>query len=250
MVDFLRQMRVWRGMITFVMMEPKTSGNVGAVARVLKNFGFSRLVLINPKCNVKDKEALDRAKHAKEVLQKAVIAKPSILSSFHTVIATTSKLGSDYNIPRTPVTPRQLCAMLPKQAYLLNKSFDIAILIGREGDGLTNDEILAADMVLAIPSDPVYPALNVSHAAGIIAYELSSRMAAIKVHDHIALASQLEIRQMMKMMNRVINSVHFTTQEKKETQQKVWKRLFSKSFLSRREAFAVMGLLRKLVRRR
>lgn len=236
-------------MITFVMMEPQTPGNVGAIARVLKNFGFSQLVFINPKCDVKGKEAIDRAKHAADVLNNAVIAKSSILQTFHTVIATTSKIGSDYNIPRTPLTPEQLCKVLPAGSFHPKKPPHIAILLGREGDGLKNAEILAAGMVVVIPSVHAYPALNVSHAAGILAYELSKSAPANKIQDHILPASAEEQRQMLKMMNQVINSVHFSTKEKKETQQKVWKRIFGKSFLSRREAFAVMGLLRKLLRK-
>jgi len=58
-------------MIHVVLVEPEVSGNIGAVARAMKNFGFSNLILVNPKCRV-DEEARNRAKHAQEVLKKAV----------------------------------------------------------------------------------------------------------------------------------------------------------------------------------
>lgn len=236
-------------MITFILIEPKTPGNVGASARVLKNFGFSRLIIINPKCDCTGKEAMDRARHATDILRKAKIAPKSILSCFHTVIATTSKLGTDYNIPRSPLTPKQLVQVLPKKVWSEKNSPSIAILIGPEGDGLSNNHISESDFVLTIPTDPRYPALNVSHAVGIIAYELSNHRQAAKIGDHITLATHQERNQMMKMIYSLIDSLHFSTPEKKRTQRKVWKRIFAKSFLSRRESFAVMGLLRKLLSR-
>lgn len=236
-------------MISFIFMEPQTPGNIGATARVLKNFGFSRLVLINPRCDALGKDARDRSKHGFDVLKKAVIARPSILNTFDLVIATTSKLGSDYNIARTPITPEQLCDSLPRGAFASRRKPHVGILFGREGDGLTNKEILAADVVVSIPSCSAYPALNLSHAAAIMAYELGRHSGRVAIHDHIAPVSRMELKHMVMMMDRLIDSVSFATKDKKETQRKLWRRVFSKSFLSRRESFAVMGLLRKLISR-
>ena len=50
----------------------------------------------------------------------------------------------------------------------------------------------------------------------------------------------------MKMLNNVLSKMDFTTPEKKETQRIVWKRMIGKSFLTKREAFALMGFLRKI----
>jgi tRNA/rRNA methyltransferase len=55
-------------MISIVLVEPENSGNVGAIARVMKNFGFTDLFIVNPKCDIKNDEAIHRAKYAKELL--------------------------------------------------------------------------------------------------------------------------------------------------------------------------------------
>ena len=94
-------------MISVVLVKPSHPGNIGAVARAMKNFGLKNLVLIDPKCKI-DEEAKKRAKHANDILKKTKVIKFEDLKKFHTVIATTAKLGSDYNIPRSPLHPDQL----------------------------------------------------------------------------------------------------------------------------------------------
>ena len=116
-------------MISVILMEPRNSGNVGAVARVMKNFGFSKLVLVNSKCNPLSETARKRAKHAQEVLKKA--RKRKKLPKLDYLIGTTAVTGTDYNIPRNPVNPVQLCDLLFQRKNILKKN--IGILFGREG---------------------------------------------------------------------------------------------------------------------
>ncbi|TAL57830.1 MAG: RNA methyltransferase, partial [Nanoarchaeota archaeon] len=82
-------------MISIVLIRPEVAGNVGAVARAMSNFGFSKLVIINPVCDIKSKECLDRAKHAKNIILNAKIGNEKLLEEFDYVIATTSQLGTD-----------------------------------------------------------------------------------------------------------------------------------------------------------
>ena len=94
-------------MISVVLIEPENQGNIGAVARAMKNFGFSDLILINPKCRI-GKEAKNRAKHSQEILNKIKIKNKDYLKNFDYLIGTTARLGTDYNIPRSPLYPDEL----------------------------------------------------------------------------------------------------------------------------------------------
>lgn len=229
-------------MISVILIEPETPGNIGAIARVMKNFEFNDLVLINPKCKHLSKEALDRSTHAKSILKKAKVKKINYLKTFDYLIATTAKLGTDYNIPRSPVTPDQLADKLSSISLKLK----IGLLIGREGTGLNNNEISKCDFIVTIPSSKKYPTLNVSHATSIILYEIFKKQDKNKSNSHIIPATKKEKEVMMGYFNKVLNTIKFTTKEKKQTQKTVWKRLFGKAFLTKREAFAVIGFLRKL----
>lgn len=227
-------------MISIVLIEPKTPGNLGAVSRAMKNFGLKNLILINPKCSHKDIEAIKRAKHAQDILKKAKIKSFSYLKKFDMVIATTSKLGTDYNLPRSPIRPEQL-------ADRLNPKQNIAIVFGREGIGLTNKEILSSDILMTIPTSKKYPAMNLSHSAAIIFYELFKKTGKDKIGTQITPISKKEKQQILKMIDQILNKMTFTTKEKKQTQKIVWKRVINKSFLTKREAFSIMGFLRKLL---
>ncbi|MEA3430674.1 MAG: RNA methyltransferase [Nanoarchaeota archaeon] len=228
-------------MISIVLLEPETAGNVGAVARVMKNFDFVDLVLIDPKCDHLELEAEKRAKHAEDVIRSAKVENLEYLDTFDYLIGTTSKVGSDYNIPRSPLTPSEMVSLVK------DKDVKIGILFGRESIGLTNEEVLKCDYTVSIPSSKNYSALNLSHSVAIILYELYKVLGESRITDDFIVVSKEEKMQMLKLLNQVLEGLDFATEEKKQTQVLVWKRIFGKAMLTKREAFAVMGFFKKLL---
>ena len=228
-------------MIEVILMEPRKQENLGAVARAMKNFDFENLVLINPKCRVGIK-ARKVAKHANDILDKAKIKKFSYLKNYDYLVGTTAILGTDYNIPRNAISIGQLSDKINK---IKNKA-KIGILIGRETIGLKNEEINLCDILVTIPSSKKYPTLNISHSAAIMLYEIFKKISNEKSDSHINFATKKDKEIIMKYTNNVLDKMEFPTKEKKETQKKVWKRVIGKAMLTKREAFSVMGFLRKL----
>jgi len=228
-------------MVTIILVEPETAGNIGSVARSMRNFGQSKLILINPKCDHQSLEAIKFAKHAGVILKKAKVIKTKDLKrsllGFHPIIATTSKLGTDYNLNRSPLTPVELSGTLKKHRK-------VALLFGRESSGLTNEELSIADFMVSIPSSKKYPALNLSHSVSIILYELHKHQK--NITSHFKSASEMDKDQIQKMFGEIFSELKFATPSKRKTQQVVWKRIMGKAFLTKREAFAVMGVLRKI----
>ena len=225
-------------MLTVVLFEIQTPGNLGAIARVMKNFGFKDLILINPKCDKDDNEALARAMHAKDVLSSAKIEDISCLDTFDTVVGTTAKTGSDYNIPRVPITPKEFA----KKAK--SSDSNIALLIGREDIGLTNEEISLCDFVVKIPSSKEYSTLNISHALAILLYE-SFQSSDLDEKKWPSITNK-EKKVLFEKINKITDKMYFTTEEKREIQKKVWQRVIGKAMLTKREAFALLGFFRKL----
>jgi len=231
-------------MIEIILLEPGKQENIGSVARVMKNFSFDDLVLIKPKCKI-GMLAFKVAKHGKDVLKKIKIKDFSYLKKLDYLIGTTAQLGTDYNIPRNPITAEQLAQKISKINYHKIKS---GILIGRESTGLRNAEINLCDILVTIPASKKYPTMNVSHATTIILYELFKKMNDEKSNSHINFATKKEKDIILKYINQVLNNIQFSTKEKKDTQKKVWKRVIGKAMLTKREAFTVMGFLRKLIK--
>jgi len=224
--------------IAVIAQEFSTPGNCGALARVMANFGVNKLVLVNPKCDYKSKEALDRARHAKKILLRAEICNSfeEVVRMFDYVIATTAQTGTDYNITRSPLSPKELALKInPKKSY--------AIVIGREDNGMTNEEIRMCDFAVTIPSFPKYKTLNVSHAAAIILYEIYSA----KDHeDGAAPIGRMQKEKLVNLIHGVIDSLEFKTEESRVTQRVNWKKFIGKAMLTKREAQSLFGFFKKV----
>ncbi|AJF61710.1 TPA: RNA methyltransferase [Candidatus Woesearchaeota archaeon] len=230
-------------MITVVLVRPETQENIGFIARAMKNFELDRLLIIKPGCDPKGERAMVVSKHAREILEKAAVKDYAYFSelkkNFDIVVGTTSVLGSDYNIPRTPLTPEEFVSKI-------DGSQNIALVFGNEGDGLSNDEIKRCNFVITIPSAKTYSALNISHAASIIFYELYKKFGQNKVNSHIERISKKQKEVMMQKIESIISGLQFTTERKKETQKITWDKILDQAMMSKREAFVIMGLFRKI----
>ncbi|MDI6738629.1 MAG: TrmJ/YjtD family RNA methyltransferase [Nanoarchaeota archaeon] len=224
--------------ITVIAQEFKWEKNCGSLARAMANFGFEKLAFLNPKCDFRGKEAIMHSKHAKALLEKAKTI-PSFreaLKKYDTLIATTAVLGTDYNIARSPLYPEELWKKIKGKT---------AIIIGREGEGMSNQEIEKCDFVVTIPTSRKYPTMNVSHAAAILLYELSRHSDEKKIGG-FPLATRKEKNVLMNLVDKALGKMEFSTPEKKETQRLVWRRMLGKAMLTRREAYALCGFLKKI----
>ena len=152
--------------IRVVLVEPYYEINVGYVARVMKNFGFTELYLVKPRAQINE-VARRYAMKGRDVLEKAVILDSidSAIKDVELVVGTTGKI-SDTSLLRQTLSVRDFA----ERARSINGT--VAILFGREPSGLTNEEIKLCDYMVTIPANPEYPILNLSHAVAIVLYEI------------------------------------------------------------------------------
>ena len=218
-------------MLYVILSGVENSGNVGAIARAMANFELHNLVLVNPKCDHLSSEARNRAKHAQDILREAKVVKK--IPKMDCLIATSAITGTQFN-PRSPLTPKELASVIPKNCK-------VGLLIGPEGSGLNNEEILKADFVVTIPASKKYPTLNISHACCLLFSELFKKEKTIN-----ELASVKDKEVVLNYVDKCLSKMKFSTPEKKRTQKIVWKRVVNKSFLTKREAFALIGFLKKV----
>ncbi len=239
--------------IIVVLFEPETSGNIGAIARSMANFGSNKLILVNPQCDHLNKTALDRASHAKTILKKASVIKENNIKKIEKkirkygnhIVATTSKLGNDYNILRSVENIDTIAQRIAV------KDSNIVLLFGKESHGLSNEEIEIADFAITIPASNKYPVMNISHAVTVCLYELYKNANTEKIKSKIPKQAQkAEIKQLNKLVNKTIDNMSFLRTNQDKTQRLVWKKLLSKLMLSRREAYALMGYFKKILNKR
>ncbi|MEM6451634.1 MAG: RNA methyltransferase [Cyanobacteria bacterium P01_D01_bin.105] len=155
--------------VRIVLVAPAGPLNVGSVARVMKNFGLTQLVLVDPQCDPLSAEALQMAVHAKDVLQSAWQVKtiPEALDGCCFAIATTARQRG-FNAPL-----ERPDAVLPALALQAQPNSDTALIFGPEDRGLSNEELAYAQRFIKIPTDAAYSALNLAQAVAVCCYELS-----------------------------------------------------------------------------
>jgi TrmH family RNA methyltransferase len=220
--------------IDIVLVAPLYEGNVGFAARVMKNFGFSRLVLIDP-CHLGE-EAGARAAHARDVLMGAELCTlEDVFSRSNIVIATTGTVSKSVcHSMRMPFfSPREL----REQVHEVDGR--ISILFGRENWGLNNEEVRRSDIICTIPTTEEYPILNLSHAVGVVCYELSNLPL-----PRIALASPTDMGYLYRHIERYLDTIHHPAFKRKNTMILI-RRIFGRANLTTREASTVHGLLRR-----
>lgn len=216
-----------------ILIEPQTPGNIGAIARSMKNFGFKQLVLVNP-CKI-TQDARNRAKHAQEILDNAIIIDSFNELKYDMLIGTTAITGKDYNIIRSP--------MLPEELEL--EEGKIGLVFGREDTGLRNEELSKLDFAVRIPTSDEYPTLNLSHAATILMYEFTKKELGKDIRDKHKLASHKEKEVLMNIIEESISNTSFRAEHEADTQRKVWKKLVGKGMLTKREIYALIGFMKK-----
>jgi tRNA/rRNA methyltransferase len=220
--------------IDIVLVAPLYEGNVGFAARVMKNFGFTRLVLVDP-CQLGD-EANARASHAQDVLKGADYCTiEEVFARSNIVIATTGEVS------KSVCTPMRMPFFSPKELRERIKDVEgrISILFGRENWGLNNEEVKRSDIICTIPTDANYPILNLSHAVGIVCYELTNLP-----RSRYALASPYEMGYLYQHIDRFLDAVEHPKFKRENTMIMI-RRILGRVNLTTREASTLHGLLRR-----
>ena len=153
--------------VQIVLVETSHPGNIGSVARAMKNMGLSRLALINPKKFPHD-EATALAGNASDVLEQA-----QVFSSIEEAVKNSKIIFATSARERTiewPVASAKDAAQEINQ--LAAENIEVSILFGREDRGLTNEELQLSNKHLIIPADPEYPVLNIAMSTQVVCYEL------------------------------------------------------------------------------
>lgn len=153
--------------VRFVLVEPRYGGNIGAAARVLKNFRFSRLDVVAPREGTDHEDAVRMAVDAADVLAQAQThaTLDDALSGAATVVGTSRRMGKH----RQP--HHRLDELTPILAGLAARG-PIALVFGREDHGLKDADLDRCTHLVYIDTAEAYPALNVAQAIAIVAYEL------------------------------------------------------------------------------
>ncbi len=227
-----------------VLVEPLYEGNVGSVARAMKNFGFHDLVLVNP-CKIED-YGCAMASHARDVLQMSrnFSTLAEALEGANLVVGTTGKrleheqhhLRLHLRVPC--LTPAGLAEKLR------DKEGTVALLLGREDCGLNSDEISLCDMIVSIPTSDEYPVMNLSHSAAVLFYELSRNGS--NSSGNVQMARKETLNLLQKRAGDLLADIAYP-EHKEDYTLLMLRRIFGRAELTEREARALLGIIKRIL---
>ena len=232
----------------FVLVEPRYGGNVGSAARVLKNFGFGRLDLVDPREGAGHDEAVRMAVDAADVLAAARTHAilDAALDGAATVVGTSRRMGKH----RQP--HYALHELVPTLAGLALRG-EVTILFGREDSGLSDVDLDLCTHLAYVPTSEAYPALNLAQTVAIAAYELSRATAL----DHpapadagdveeLALADHAAREAMYAHLDEALYAIGFLKDGQVEGMMRRLRRILGRAELTAGDVQVVRGIARQI----
>ena len=139
-----------------ILVEPQLGENIGAAARAMANFGLSRLRLVRPKQAWPNDKARMMAAGADRILDGAVLydTLEAAIADCSFVIATTARA---HDQAKPVIGPAEAASMM---APRIASGGTVAVLFGRERNGLENDEVALADCIVTLPVNPAFASLD------------------------------------------------------------------------------------------
>ena len=224
-------------MLRIVLVEPQEAGNVGAVARAMKNFGFDDLWVVGnhpPLLPVAGwwasgaDDLVERIRFA-ATLQEAT-------ADAHLTIATTSSRGRN---AAADLTPQQVAAayrsLAPDQI--------LALAFGREDSGLTHQELMLCQRTASIPANAIYPTMNLAQAACVFCWELSAIAPAAVSRD---LPDAALIERLHERAEALLLEVGFLQDNNPDRIYDDLRAIAGRSGLDAREVTILLGILRQI----
>ena len=232
--------------ISFILHKPQLSENICACARAMKNFNFSKLIVINPKPTFPNDKIVATSVGANEIIKKSKVyvnLEPA-MKNIDILISTTSRFRNK-NIKHIKLNE-------------LNKvdfSKKVAFLFGPEASGLSNNEISFSNYVLQIPSNTKFKSLNLSHSLIIVAQNifqlLNIKKSKYSKSKKIKPASKKNIQSMTNLCIKHLEEINFfKPKEKKPKMLENLRSIFYKMDLSEKETRILSSVFASLAKKK
>jgi len=231
--------------IKIVLVETSHSGNIGAVARAMKNMTLTNLCLVSPKL-FPHADATARAAGADDILARAQIFEtlPDALADCTLVIGASARSRA---ISWTEVTPRECAEKIMRESA----HEKIAIVFGRENSGLKNEELDLCRYLLHIPCNENYSSLNIAAAVQVVCYELfiaaqhgDVARKTIGDEDEQELATNEQMELFYNHLAEALVDIDFMRTDKEKSLMRRLRRIYNRAELRSKEIDILRGILR------
>ncbi len=192
-----------------ILVRPQMGENIGAAARVMRNFGLHEMRIVAPRDGWPNEKALDMAAHAKEMLEGIMPFETvaEAVADCHRVLAASARSRA-----------------MEKPVYAPNEAMDIlcgedktALLFGPERTGLTTEDLALAEGLVLIDVNSECPSINLAQAVAVMSYQYGLTLPKQKKTPPIIPAPKKELAMMLGHLERILQAKHFYRVPEKET---------------------------------
>jgi len=199
----------------FILVKPQLGENIGACARSMKSFGFSKLHIVSPKINFPNHKAKATSVGAFDIINKAKVFNDTneAISNFDIVISLSARKR---DINKRHISLEEFGNLIKKKD---NSNF--GLMFGPEASGLSNQDLSFSNYILQIPTSLKFKSLNLSHSVTIICYEIFKIFNKNLLKNKklkIKIAPKSKINSLIKhLVGLLENKDFFTPTEKKQS---------------------------------
>ena len=190
----------------FILVKPQLGENIGACARSLKNFGFSKLNIVSPKQVWPNNKAKVTSVSAYDIIKKTKIFNNTYdaIGNFDIVISLSARKRV---INKSHISITQFLKIIKTK-----KNTKFGLMFGPEASGLSNDDLSLSNYVLQIPTSKNFKSLNLSHSLTVICYEIFKLLNAKKFEKegkNIKISSKKKISSLVFHLKKLLEKKGF-----------------------------------------
>ena len=226
--------------IRVILVRPRGSGNIGSIARAMKNMGQTELAIVG-KARTRSFWARAMAVHGRDILENAKCYDTlrQAIADCALAVGTTCRSGLYRKHSRTP---REVAADIIAAA----QTGKVALIFGPEDHGLSNKDLEHCQLLMTIPAQPDYQSLNVAQAAVVCLYELYLATMASIPNSEIQRAPAEDIERLFDRMRTVLLKIGFLDSENPEHMLLAFRRILGRAGLEDKDVRIFTGLFRQI----
>ena len=196
----------------FILVKPQLGENIGACARSMKNFGFTKLYIVKPKLSFPNHKAKATSVGAYDIINKAKIFDKveTAINPFDLVISLTSR--------RRDINKKHI-SLNEFQNIIKKKNLNIGLMFGPESSGLSNNDLSFANFIFQIPTSPNFKSLNLSHSLTLICFEIFKSLNKKKIKKKsfdLEISSKSKISSIVTHLINLLEKKDFFVPEEKK----------------------------------
>ncbi len=229
--------------IRVVLVGTSHPGNIGGVARAMKNMCLSDLVLVSPEAEFPSGKARARASSALDILERTRVVDDlgAAIADCQLVVGASARLRA---IPWPLVDAREAAKNLVQQS----EQGKVALIFGRENSGLTNEELERCHKLVHIPANEEYSSLNIAAAVQVLTYEIhmakrEQTNETLKVSNDYPMSTAEEMEGLYAHFEQALETIGFYDPKNPRQLMRRLRRLFNRAQLDSMEMNILRGIL-------